>query len=94
MARVNPTGLPMIYAGDFNAGVHRAYSPGVLMNAAGFTDSVTVSQPPPINATFNSGHTYSTTPALSAKVMLKTLIESIGNPAPTTTVEGLGQSLP
>lgn len=40
MARINDTGTPMVYAGDFNSGTHRsADAPGVKMRAAGFANS-------------------------------------------------------
>jgi endonuclease/exonuclease/phosphatase family metal-dependent hydrolase len=61
MARINDTGKPMIYAGDFNSGVHRPRdSPGVKMRAAGFSDTVGLAKHP-INADINSGHTFATT---------------------------------
>lgn len=70
MARINDTGLPVIYAGDFNSGKHRsADAPGVLMRAAGMVDSIDVSKTDPINARINSGHTFSTSvPASGAYV--------------------------
>lgn len=67
MARANPKRLPIIYAGDFNAGVHRAYTPGVLMNAAGLTDAINVTTTKPINSQYNSGHTWSTAPKFGGK---------------------------
>lgn len=66
MAKVNTSGLPMIYAGDFNAGFHRAFTPGVLLRNLGFSDSVSISKTKPINATINSGHTFSTVPRFSS----------------------------
>jgi hypothetical protein len=67
MAKVNTAGLPMIYAGDFNAGFHRAFTPGVMLKAAGFSDSVSISKTKPINAQYNSGHTWSTVPKFGGK---------------------------
>ncbi len=61
MARINDTGKPMIYAGDFNSGVHRSRdSPGAKMRAAGFSDTVGLVKSPS-NADINSGHTFATT---------------------------------
>ncbi len=65
MAKVNTAGLPMIYAGDFNAGFHRAFTPGVLLRNLGFSDSVSISKSKPVNANINSGHTFSTAPRFS-----------------------------
>lgn len=65
MANVNKAGLPMIYAGDFNAGFHRAFTPGVMLRDLGFSDSVSVSKTKPVNAHINSGHTFSTAPRFS-----------------------------
>ncbi len=67
MAKVNKAGLPMIYAGDFNAGFHRAFTPGTMLRSAGFSDSVSISRTKPINAQYNSGHTFSTTPKFGGK---------------------------
>jgi hypothetical protein len=61
MAKINDTGKPMIYAGDYNSGVHRpSDSPGVKMRAAGFSDTVGLVKHP-VNADINSGHTFATT---------------------------------
>ena len=61
MAQINAAGKPMIYAGDFNSGVHRDHdSPGVKMRAAGFTNTELLAQDVE-NAQFNTGHTFSTT---------------------------------
>lgn len=61
MAAINDTGKPMIYAGDFNSGIHRSRdSPGVKLRAAGFADTVGLVNSP-INAQINSGHTFATT---------------------------------
>lgn len=61
MAQLNDTGLPIIYAGDFNSGKHRsADSPGVMMRADGMVDSVDATTSDPVNANINSGHTFST----------------------------------
>jgi hypothetical protein len=56
MAGINDTGLPIIYAGDFNSGKHRnPDSPGVKMRAAGMQDSVDLVKSP-INAQFNTSY--------------------------------------
>lgn len=61
MAAINDTGKPMIYAGDFNSGIHRSSdSPGAKMRAAGYSDTVGLVKAP-INADINSGHTFATT---------------------------------
>jgi hypothetical protein len=61
MAKINDTGKPMIYAGDYNSGIHRSRdSPGVKMRAAGFSDTVGLVKDP-VNADINSGHTFATT---------------------------------
>lgn len=60
MARINPERKPMIYAGDFNSGVHRDHdSPGVKMRAAGFVNTELLAQDVE-NAHINTGHTFST----------------------------------
>lgn len=60
MAQINDTGKPMIYAGDFNSGVHRgADSPGVKMRAAGFGDTFTMTKET-LNGQINTSHTFST----------------------------------
>lgn len=60
MAQINDTGKPMIYAGDFNSGVHRgADSPGVKMRAAGFGDTFGMTKEI-INGQINTSHTFST----------------------------------
>ena len=61
MAQLNDGGLPIIYAGDFNSGIHRsADSPGVMMRGNGMVDSVDATTSDPVNADINSGHTFST----------------------------------
>ena len=61
MAQLNDSGLPIIYAGDFNSGKHRSSdSPGVMMRGNGMVDSVDASKSEPVNANINSGHTFST----------------------------------
>ncbi|MCW2831645.1 MAG: hypothetical protein JWP31_2337 [Aeromicrobium sp.] len=43
MAQLNPRKLPIVYAGDFNSGLHREQdSPGRVIRAAGLIDTVTV----------------------------------------------------
>lgn len=61
MAQLNDSGLPIIYAGDFNSGVHRSSdSPGVMLRANGMVDTVNATKTDPVNADINSGHTFST----------------------------------
>lgn len=61
MAQLNDSGLPIIYAGDFNSGKHRsADSPGVMMRGSGMVDSIDATKSGPVNADINSGHTFST----------------------------------
>ena len=61
MAQLNDSGLPIIYAGDFNSGKHRgADSPGLMMRSNGMVDSVDAATSEPVNADINSGHTFST----------------------------------
>lgn len=56
MAQINDTGLPMIYAGDFNSGRHRgADSPGDKMRAAGMADSFTLAESP-VNGEYNTSY--------------------------------------
>lgn len=60
MAQINTTGKPMIYAGDFNSGVHRnSDSPGAKMRAAGFGDTYTLTQDT-LNGQISTSHTFST----------------------------------
>lgn len=60
MARINPERRPMIYAGDFNSGVHRDHdSPGVKMRGAGFTNTELLAQQVE-NDRINTGHTFDT----------------------------------
>lgn len=68
MARINDTGLPMIYAGDFNSGRHRSPdSPGVKIRAAGMRDSVNLVESP-VNAQFNTSYPDGGTPRSGAHV--------------------------
>ncbi|MFI5426806.1 fibronectin type III domain-containing protein [Aeromicrobium sp. UC242_57] len=60
MALINDSGKPMIYAGDFNSGVHRgADSPGIKMRAAGFGNTFTIAKDT-VNGQINTSHTFST----------------------------------
>lgn len=60
MARINDDDTPMLYAGDFNSGVHRPQdAPGVTMRAAGFTNTELLTKDVE-NARINTGHTFST----------------------------------
>lgn len=60
MALINDTDKPMIYAGDFNSGVHRAQdAPGDMMRAAGLANTELQTQDVE-NARINTGHTFST----------------------------------
>jgi endonuclease/exonuclease/phosphatase family metal-dependent hydrolase len=60
MRTINDDGTPMLYAGDFNSGVHRDQdSPGVKMRAAGFADTELLTDTVE-NARINTGHTFST----------------------------------
>jgi hypothetical protein len=68
MARINDTGLPMIYAGDFNSGRHRASdSPGAKIRAAGMQDSVNLVKSP-VNTQFNTSYPDGGTPRSGAHV--------------------------
>ena len=68
MAQINDTGLPVIYAGDFNSGKHRnPDSPGVKMRAAGLQDSVDLVKSP-VNAQFNTSYPDGGTPRSGAHV--------------------------
>jgi len=59
MRSVNPEGLPVVYAGDFNSGVHRGKdSPGTLMDAAGLVDARFATENRQ-NERYNSGHSWS-----------------------------------
>ncbi|MBC7593706.1 MAG: hypothetical protein H7288_07195, partial [Kineosporiaceae bacterium] len=61
MAQLNDSGLPIIYAGDFNSGIHRSTdSHGVMMRGNGMVDSVGATTSDPVNADINSGHIFST----------------------------------
>lgn len=61
MAAINTGGDPIVYAGDFNSGRHRsADSPGALMRGAGMVNTREVVDDP-VNASINTGHTFSTT---------------------------------
>ena len=65
MAAINTGDVPIVYAGDFNSGRHRAAdSPGTLMRGAGMVDTVDAVTDP-VNRQFNTGHTFSTRPLLS-----------------------------
>ncbi|MCW2839727.1 MAG: hypothetical protein JWR55_1210 [Aeromicrobium sp.] len=60
MAFINTDGTPMIYAGDFNSGVHRDQdTPGVMMRTAGLANTELLTQSVE-NAGINTGHTFST----------------------------------
>ncbi len=68
MAQINDTGLPMIYAGDFNSGRHRGSdSPGVKMRAAGFADSFGLAKKP-VNGQYNTSFPNGGRPASGAHV--------------------------
>lgn len=69
MARINADKWPIVYAGDFNSGVHRAAdSPGAKMRAAGMENTFT-QVPDPVNGHINTSHTFaSTVPASGAHV--------------------------
>lgn len=59
MRQINVEGLPMIYAGDFNSGLHRDHdSPGTKMLAAGFKNTRLLTKDVQ-NAEINTGHTFS-----------------------------------
>ncbi|MRJ75174.1 hypothetical protein GEV29_01350 [Aeromicrobium sp. SMF47] len=61
MAQINDTGTPMIYAGDFNSGTHRAAdAPGVKMRAAGFANSFLQTKDV-TNGRISTSHTFATT---------------------------------
>ena len=65
MAAINTGDVPIVYAGDFNSGRHRAAdSPGTLKRGAGMVDTVDAVTDP-VNRQFNTGHTFSTRPLLS-----------------------------
>lgn len=60
MASINVDDTPMIYAGDFNSGVHRDQdSPGAMMRGAGLANTELLTQDVE-NAGINTGHTFST----------------------------------
>lgn len=60
MKVINDDDTPMLYAGDFNSGVHRPQdAPGVKMRAAGLTNTELLTQDVE-NARINTGHTFST----------------------------------
>lgn len=60
MALINDTKKPMIYAGDFNSGLHRdADAPGDKMRGAGLKNSELLTQNVE-NGRINTGHTFST----------------------------------
>lgn len=60
MAQINVADKPMIYAGDFNSGLHRDHdSPGIKMRGAGFTNTEKIAQELE-NAQINTGHTFDT----------------------------------
>lgn len=56
LSQINDSGLPIIYAGDFNSGRHRgADSPGAKMRAAGTADAFALAESP-INGEFNTSY--------------------------------------
>ena len=60
MSAINDDDTPMIYAGDFNSGVHRDQdTPGVKMRAAGLGNTELLTKDVE-NARINTGHTFST----------------------------------
>ncbi|KAA1379830.1 endonuclease/exonuclease/phosphatase family protein [Aeromicrobium fastidiosum] len=60
MALINDTDKPMIYAGDFNSGLHRdADAPGDRMRGAGLRNTELLTKNVE-NARINTGHTFST----------------------------------
>ncbi len=68
MGQINSRGLPMVFAGDFNSGRHRASdSPGVKMRAAGMEDTFTLAKSP-INGRYNTSFPDGGQPASGAHV--------------------------
>jgi len=60
MSLINDSDKPMIYAGDFNSGVHRDLdSPGEKMRGAGLADTELLTKDV-TNGRINTGHTFST----------------------------------
>jgi hypothetical protein len=60
MASINDDDTPMIYAGDFNSGLHRDQdSPGTMMRGAGLANTELLTTDTE-NGRINTGHTFST----------------------------------